>query len=76
MVQLSKCQCFLAEPLSRSLIRQRAGGKDFNSYVALELLIVSAVNDTHAARTNLLNDAIVAQRLADELGRGSHRREC
>ena len=76
MIQLGECQCFLAEPLACSLIRQRAHGKDFNSYVALELLIVGAVNDTHAACTNLLDDAIVAQRVADELGRGGHWWEC
>ena len=67
MVQLGECQCFLAEPFSRNLIRQRAHGKDFNSYIAIELLIVSAVNDTHAARTNLLDDAIVAEGVAQGL---------
>jgi len=72
MVQLGECQCFLAEPFSGSLIGQCANGQDFDGHVAFELLIMSAVNDTHAARTNLLDDAIMAQRMADELGRGGH----
>ena len=42
-------------------------------YVAIELFIVSSINNAHAACTNLLNDAIVAERPADELGRGGHR---
>jgi len=74
---LASAKCFLAEPLSGSLIRQCADGQDLDSHVALEVLIVGAVQKTHATCTDLLDDAIVAERVADELGRSGHRpREC
>jgi len=51
---------------------QRASGQHFDRYVTLKLLVVSAVNNPHASCTNLLDDAIVAERLADELERCGH----
>ena len=77
VVQLGECERLLAESLACTLISQHAGKKNFESDVAVELLIVGTVNNTHATGTNLLNDAIVAKYLADELEGGGHRRgEC
>jgi hypothetical protein len=37
------------------------------------LLVVSAVDDTHATCADLLDNAVVTQHLTDELGGGGHR---
>ena len=46
------------------------GGEDFECDIAIELLIVSAVNHTHAAVCELILVVVVPERLADHDGEG------
>jgi len=56
---------FFAEAFARFLAGDSAGRKNFEGDVAIELLIVRAVHDTHATGGKLGDDAIVAERLPD-----------
>jgi len=73
VIQFGERKRLFAKPLACSLVRQHAGREDFDSHVAVELLIMGAVDNTHTAGANLLKNAIVAKRLADVLGRDGHR---
>ena len=73
VVQFGERQRLLAKSLACSLVRQHTGRKDFESHVAVELLIMGTVDNTHTARTNLLENAVVTKRLADVLARDGHR---
>jgi hypothetical protein len=62
----------LAELLSGSLIRQSTNWEDLHCDVALELLIVPTVHNSHSTRGDLFENAIVAELLADEMGVRGH----
>src|SRR5947209_6250039 len=72
MVQLGQRECFFAKAFAGCIVDEHSRGKNFDSYITVQLLIMSTINNTHATCTNLLDDAIVAQHMPDELGRGSH----
>ena len=76
MIELRQRQCFLAKPLSVSFVDQCTQRKDLDGNVPLQSLIMSAVDHTHTARTNLLQYAVVAEDLADELEGSGHGWKC
>src|SRR2546428_2961317 len=49
MIQFGKRESLISESPSSHFVRQAAGGKDFESHVALEPLIAGAVHHSHAA---------------------------
>jgi hypothetical protein len=50
----------------------QTGRKELQGHEAVQPGIFSFVNDTHAATAQLLNDAVVRDGLADELGWSDH----
>jgi hypothetical protein len=50
-------------------------GQEFESDKATKVSVLGFVNHTHPAAAQPLNDAVMRDRLADELERGSHWRE-
>jgi hypothetical protein len=62
MVELGEGKGFLAEALTGGFVGQSAGGKDFECHVPVEAFIVSAVDHTHPASSDLLQDAVVGKR--------------
>jgi hypothetical protein len=56
---------FFAEKFSSSFIADSADRQYFDSDVTIELLIVSAVHFSHSTTTDLLDDSVVAERLAN-----------
>ena len=65
MVEAAERERFAAEALARRVVGQRAGGQDLQRDVAVEPLVVGAIDDAHAAFADLLEDAVVAEGLAD-----------
>ena len=55
----------LMKPMPDALVRERAGGQHFDGHVAFEVDIVGAIDFAHPACTDTLENAVVAQRLAD-----------
>ena len=72
MTQLGERQRFFAELLSCDFVGQRTCRQHFERDIAVQLLVVRAIDDAHAARANLFDDAIMAETLANELGRRLH----
>ena len=66
VVELGERQRLAAEALPRHLVGQRAGRQQLERDVALQALVMGGVDDAHAARADLLEHAIMAQRLADQ----------
>ena len=61
MIQLGEGESFCAEFLADEFIVQSAGGKNFQSDVAVEFFIVSAVDHAHSAGADVFDDAIVTE---------------
>jgi hypothetical protein len=66
MIKSGEGQGFAAETPPRILVSEHPGRKDFDSDVAVELLIMRAIYYTHPARANLLKNAVVAKDVADD----------
>jgi hypothetical protein len=66
MVELRENQSFFAEMFAGGLVNDSTGWKNFDGDITGEVLVTSAVNFTHAAGADLLDDAVVAQLSADE----------
>src|SRR5271156_4216358 len=65
VVELGERQSFLAELFSCSFVSDRAAGQHLHCNVTVELFVMGAVNFTHPARADLLNDSIMAERPAN-----------
>lgn len=72
VVQLGEGECFFAELFPRRLIGDGTARENLQSNVAIELLIVGAINLAHAARTDSLLDAVVRNNPAAESFRLCH----
>jgi hypothetical protein len=66
MVQLCKSQGFSAETLAGDFVGQSAGGQYLQRNIAIQLLIMSAIHHAHAAGSNVLDNAVVAEDVADD----------
>ncbi len=64
MIQPGEDAGFVAEPLAGLFVVKRAGSQHLDGKLALQLFVVGAVNDTHAASADLLLDAIASKLLA------------
>ena len=73
MTQFGERQSFFSELLSRNIICQRARRQHFERDITIQLLIVRAIHHAHPARTNLFDDAIVAENGANDIGRRLHK---
>jgi hypothetical protein len=47
------------------MTRERSRGQDLDGHVALQSLIVSAINDSHTTGTYPLHDPVVTQHITD-----------
>src|SRR5271170_3532677 len=65
MIQLGERQSFLAKSLPSSLVSQHPGRQHFKRNITVQLFVMSAINLAHAASSNLLNDQVVPQRIAN-----------
>ena len=65
MIEFGESESFLAKILSRGGIGERMWREKLECNVAVEPFIVSAINDSHSARTNLFQYAIVRDGLAE-----------
>ena len=72
MAELGKSGGLFSKSLAGEFVCQHARRQQLDRYIAVQLLVMGTIDHTHATCTNLLDDAIVAERLADELGRGGH----
>ena len=53
------------EPLLGLFVVQQMRGQELEGHIALELLVLGSIHNTHAALAELLDDAVVADRPAD-----------
>jgi hypothetical protein len=60
MIQLRGQPGFLQQARPGSRVGQSAGGEDFQSDVAIEPLVMGAIDDAHAAFAQLREDSVVA----------------
>jgi hypothetical protein len=67
MVEPGKVQGFLAEVAAGFLIRPGALGKNFDGDFPVQMLIPGAIDFSHPAGTDLLQNAIMAQLPANKL---------
>src|SRR5579872_3519358 len=63
MTQPGKDSCFFMESLARRFVVYGTWGKNLDSDIAVEVLVVGAIDFPHAALSDLLEDAVVSQRL-------------
>ena len=68
MVQASEGQSFSAKLLLSSLIGERSGRQNLDGDVAVELLIMRAIDDSHASGADFFLDPVVRQLLANHVG--------
>jgi hypothetical protein len=68
MVQASEGQSFSAKLLLSSLIGERAGRQNLYGDVAVELLIMRAIDDSHASGADFFLDPVMRQPLANHVG--------
>src|SRR5258707_1151802 len=76
VIELGESQGFFAELAARAFVCKRAGRPDLHRDVAIELLVVGAIVFPHAARADSLDDAVVADRLANHWQGTASAREC
>ena len=69
MIQLGQrqCQCLFPEQLTGSFVGSRAGRQDLERYVAVYLVIVCAIHFTHSSYTDLFDDVVKDEGLANHL---------
>jgi hypothetical protein len=66
MIELREDQSFFVEMLACGCIGERTGRKDFDGNITGEALVAGAKDLSHAASADLLDDAVVAQLVANE----------
>src|SRR5229473_127470 len=74
MIQFRQREGFFAEALASGPVSQCARRQNLQGYVAVELLIVCAINFAHPTFADFFDDAAVAQPLANH-GRQTYSRE-
>ena len=67
MFQLGQRQCLFPEQLTGSFVGNGAGRQDLERYVAVCLVIVGAVHFAHSSSTDLFDDVVMAEGLANHL---------
>ena|SRR6266849_1249459 len=65
MIQPREGLGLLVEALTGRFVSEGAGWQDLQGHVALEPLVAGAIDFTHAARANLLHDAVMAKHRAN-----------
>src|SRR5205823_12725365 len=65
MIQAREHAGFVAKALARGLVVKRARCEHLEREIAFQLLVVGAIDHAHAARADLLLDAVTPERLAD-----------
>ncbi len=65
VMQTSRGTCFAQKPLAPTAVSQCRGQQHFQRDASTERLLLSLVNDTHAAATQLANNAIVPHPFQD-----------
>ena len=65
-----------AEAFERLRVLGKVVGQELEGDEAAKLCVLGLVDDTHPAAPEPLNDAVVGDDLANELGWGGHWREC
>src|SRR5260370_33035253 len=68
MVQASEGQSFPAKPLLSSLVGEGWGRQNLDGDVAVELLIMRAIDDSQASSVDFFLDPVVRQPLPNDLG--------
>ena len=68
MVEFGESQSLFAEPGTSGFIGQRACGKHLQRHIPIKPLIMGAIDDSHAACTNLLDYAVMSQYLPNAGG--------
>jgi hypothetical protein len=68
MVQASEGQSFPAKPLLGSLVGERSGRQNLDGDVAVELLIMRAIDDSHASGADFFVDPVVRQPIPNHDG--------
>jgi len=67
MIELRENQSFLVEMSAGRFVSERAVWEDFDGNITLKMFVAGAVHFSHAASADLLDDAVVAQSLANSL---------
>jgi hypothetical protein len=65
MVEATNRQRFFAKALTRGRIAESAVRQDLDGNIALQFFVERAKDDAHAARANLLQQAIVPEQAAN-----------
>jgi hypothetical protein len=68
MIELGEKKRFLAEVPARSFILEEAEREDFDGDVAVEAFVARAVDFAHTADADFVEDAVMAERLANHRG--------
>ena len=71
---LGEAQSFAAKLAARRITQERQLGKNFESDIAIELLIARAKYHSHTAGADLFDDAVAAKHLANRGGGSRHQR--
>jgi hypothetical protein len=66
VIQFGECHSFSVQKLSRVFMEDGSLVENFNSDFAVEVFILGAIHLTHATGTDLFEDAVAAECLADE----------
>ncbi len=72
MVELAEDESFAAKAPARGGVAQRLGVEHLDGDVALQSRVASTENDAHTARTDLLDEAEMAEGLPGGEGRRRH----
>jgi hypothetical protein len=67
MIQLGKRQCLFPEQLTGSFVGNGAARQDLERSVAVQLVIVGAVHFVNSSYTDLFDDVVMAEGLANHL---------
>jgi hypothetical protein len=65
MIELREEQSFPAESFPCCFVGEAAGRQHFDRHLAIEMLVAGAVDDTHAAGTDPVEDGVVTNTFAD-----------
>jgi hypothetical protein len=66
VVQFGECHGFYVQKLSRVFMEDGSLVENLNGDFPVEVLVLGAIHFTHATGTDLFEDAVVAECLADE----------
>src|SRR5207245_11344096 len=67
MIELRENQSFLVEMPAGRVVGERVVWEDFDGNITGKMFVAGAVHFSHAASADLLDDAVVAQSLANSL---------